>query len=47
VPDDAEIDAQLGAACAEILALAASGRALPEVDEAVAYACARAEEWTT
>jgi hypothetical protein len=46
VPDDAEIDAQLDAACAEILALAASGRALPEVDEAVAYACARAEEWT-
>jgi hypothetical protein len=46
VPDDAEIDAQLDAACAEIVALTSSGRGLPEIDEAVADALARAEEWT-
>lgn len=41
-----EIDAQLDACVAEILELTACGRGIPDVDEAVADACARAEEWT-
>ncbi|MEN3278878.1 MAG: hypothetical protein V7607_18 [Solirubrobacteraceae bacterium] len=41
-----EIDAQLDAAMAEIVEVLASRRGLPEFEEAVAHACARAEEWT-
>ena len=40
-----EIDDQLDAVFSEILELTSSGRCLLQVDEAVAYACARAEEW--
>jgi hypothetical protein len=40
-----EIDDQLDAVFAEILELTSSGRCLLQVDEAVAHACARAEEW--
>ena len=39
------IDARLDAFFAEILELTSSGRCLLQVDEAIAYACARAEEW--
>jgi hypothetical protein len=43
-----EIDARLDAVCADILALTAarSGAGLYDVDDAVAHAFARAQEWT-
>ena len=40
-----EIDARVDASLAEILELTSSGRCLLQVDEAIAHACARAEEW--
>jgi hypothetical protein len=41
-----QIDAQLDAVFAEMLALTAPGREVDDLDQAVADACARAEEWT-
>ena len=43
-----EIDARLDAVCADILALTAAraGAGLYDVDDAVAHAFARAQEWT-
>ena len=41
-----QIDAQLDAAFADIFELTAPGRDVANLDEAVAHACARAEEWT-
>jgi hypothetical protein len=40
-----EIDARVDTSLAEILELTSSGRCLLHVDEAIAHACARAEEW--
>jgi hypothetical protein len=40
------IEAQLDASFDHLLELTASGRDVADLDEAVAHACARAEEWT-
>jgi hypothetical protein len=40
------IEAQLDAFFDHLLELTASGRDVADLDEAVAHACARAEEWT-
>jgi hypothetical protein len=41
-----QIDAQLDACFDHLLQLTAPGRDVADLDEAVAHACARAEEWT-
>jgi hypothetical protein len=46
VAGPAEIDARLDALFSELLALTAPGRERTNLDESVARACARIEEWT-
>jgi hypothetical protein len=41
-----QIDAQLDACFDQLLELTAPGLTVADLDEAVAHACARAEEWT-
>jgi hypothetical protein len=41
-----QIDAQLDAFIEQIFELTAPGRDVADLDEALAHACARAEEWT-
>jgi hypothetical protein len=46
VADPELIEAQLDAFFDHLLELTAPGRDVADLDEAVAHACARAEEWT-